>query len=114
MPGSFAWQMKPAALESSEAQGSLKLAKVFGKIRGPAHARARLVWMFEAEDFCVQGLPRERDARAGGLGSPTIRIISAVSNQGKSGMGSLGANLMFSASFQSQPQFGNRPRAAGD
>src|SRR5436190_13533573 len=112
--GRFTFYEAGPALKSSGAQGRFELAKVFGKFRGPRHARARLAWMFEGEDFGVQGLSRESDARARALRSPTIWIVSAVSHQRKSGMGSLSANLMFSASFQTQPQFGNETRAAGD
>ena len=59
-------------LEPGGAQVVFELAKVFGQFRGPAHARAWLVGMFEGEDFCVQGLAREINARAGGVRSAHV------------------------------------------
>ena len=50
-------------LEPGGAQAGFELAKVFGQFRGPAHARAWLVRMFEGKDFRVQCLAREINAR---------------------------------------------------
>jgi len=40
-------------LEPAGAQVVFEVAKIFGQFRGPAHAHAWLVWMFEGEVFCV-------------------------------------------------------------
>src|ERR1035437_8000448 len=53
------------SLEPGGAQVVLQLAKVFGQFRGPAHARAWPVRMFQGEDFRMQGLAREVNARMG-------------------------------------------------
>ena len=52
------------------AQVVFELAKVFGQFRGPTHACAWLIWMFEGEVFCVQCLAREINARACGGPAP--------------------------------------------
>ena len=74
---------------------------------------AGLLGMFEAEDFRVQGLPREINARIWVVRSAKSRVVSAVADQGQSGVRSLGSDLMFSAGFQTEPQFGDDTFAAG-
>src|ERR1035438_9341607 len=68
--------------------------------------------MFEGEDFCVQGLARELNARDCGVRAADSRIVRAVAEQGESGVGSLNANLMLPAGFESKPQFSHEARSA--
>src|ERR1022692_2202300 len=68
--------------------------------------------MFEGEDFCVQGLARELNARVGGVRGADSRIVSAVAEQGESGVRSLDANLMLPAGLKPKPQFGHEARSA--
>src|SRR5258707_996843 len=75
---------------------------------------AGLLGMFEAEDFRVQGLPREINARICVVRSAKSRVVSAVADQGQSGVRSLGSDLMFSAGFQTQSQFRDDAFAAGE
>src|ERR1019366_1971510 len=96
-----------AFLESGGTQGGVELAKVFGQFGCPSHAPAGLVRVFEAEDFGVQGLTRKINGRVGVVRSAIGRVIRAVADQGKSGVGSLDADLMFATGFQPEPQFGD-------
>src|ERR1035441_2746856 len=75
--------------EPPGAQVAFQLAKVFGQFRGPLHALAGLVRMFEGEDLCMQGLAREINTRAGFIRPANSRVICAVADQRESGIGSL-------------------------
>src|ERR1019366_7012357 len=99
-------------LEPAGAKVVFELAKVFGQFRGPVHAYAWLVRMFEGKDFRVQGLAREINARVGGVRAAYSRIVGAVAEQGESGVRRLHANLMFPAGFEPEPQFGDEACAA--
>src|SRR5882672_8569254 len=63
-------RLKPAGT-----QRSFEPAEVFRQFSGPAQAPAGLPGMFEGEDFGVQGLPREIDARAGDVRSAKSRVV---------------------------------------
>jgi len=96
------------------AQGGFELTKVFGQFSGPGHAPTGLVRVFEAEGFGVQGLPREINGRVGKVRPAIGRVIRAVTDQGKSGVGSLDADLMFPSGFQPESQFSDEAFAAGE
>ena len=68
--------------------------------------------MFEGEDFCVQGLAWKLNGRVCGVRGADSRIVSAVAEQGESGVRSLNANLMLPAGFESKPQFSHEARSA--
>src|ERR1700682_1523326 len=62
--------LKPAGTERS-----FEAAEVFRQLSGPAQAPAGLLGMFEGEDFGVQGLPREINARICAVRSAKSRVV---------------------------------------
>jgi len=87
-------------LKPGRTQGRFELAQVLGQFRRPTHALARLVRVFEAEGFGMQGLPREFNERTVMIVSAMGRIICAVADQRMSGVGGLRADLMLPARLQ--------------
>src|SRR5258708_29774036 len=88
-------------------QRSFEPAEVLRQFRCPTQAPAGLLGMFEGEDFGVQSLPREINVAIRAVQSAKSRVVGAVADQGQAGVRSLRANLMFSAGFQTEPQFRN-------
>ena len=81
----------------------IELAQVFGEIRFKGHLFAWLVRMFKSQDFSVQRLAREVDARGLNCIRPVPRVISSVAHEWQAGMGCLNPNLVLAAGLQTQP-----------
>ena len=94
-------------LEPTGTECRFELAEIFRKGSAPAQVSAEPLGMFEGEDFGVQGLSRKVDDPIGGVRAAKGKVIGAVADQGQSGVRGLGADLMFSAGFELEPQFGD-------